>query len=136
MFIFAPQENLDALGDVLLQDTFNVWDPKALIKKGRERHIFLFEMCLLFAKDVKDSHGKSKYLYKFKLMVSKIGQYFTFLFLFLHVTHYTSRSPFSSFTSCTKNPSPHHLLLLKKKDMGGQLGYEWQMINKTILKIE
>ena len=72
------QENLDALGDVLLQDTFNVWDPKALIKKGRERHIFLFEMCLLFAKDVKDSHGKSKYLYKFKLMV-RFSTFWTWL---------------------------------------------------------
>ncbi len=73
---FNLQENLDALGDVLLQDTFNVWDPKALIKKGRERHIFLFEMCLLFAKDVKDSHGKSKYLYKFKLMVRLLFSWF------------------------------------------------------------
>ena len=64
------QENLDAVGDVLLQETFNVWDPKALIKKGRERHLFLFEMCLIFAKEVKDSNAKTKYMYKFKLMVS------------------------------------------------------------------
>ncbi len=68
------QENLDAVGDVLLQDTFNVWDPKALIKKGRERHLFLFEMCLVFAKEVKDSNGKTKYMYKFKLMVSGKGE--------------------------------------------------------------
>ena len=63
------QENLDLLGEVLLQDRFTVWDPKQLIKKGRDRHIFLFEMCLLVAKEVKDSNGKSKYVYKFKLMV-------------------------------------------------------------------
>ncbi|ESO07374.1 hypothetical protein HELRODRAFT_191159 [Helobdella robusta] len=39
--------SLEALGEVLLQDTFVVWDPKLLIKKGRERRLFLFDMCLL-----------------------------------------------------------------------------------------
>ena len=73
------QENLTICGDVLLQDNFTVWDPKQLIKKGRERHIFLFEMCLLFAKEMKDNNGKSKYMYKFKLLVSRI-----FYFLFCH----------------------------------------------------
>ena len=61
---------LDALGEVLLQDNFTIWDPKQLIKKGRERRLFLFDMCLLVSKEVKDSNGKSKYMYKFKLMVS------------------------------------------------------------------
>ena len=61
--------NLSLCGDVLLQDNFTVWDPKQLIKKGRDRHIFLFEMCLLVAKEIKDGNGKSKYLYKFKLEV-------------------------------------------------------------------
>jgi len=55
---------------VLLQDNFTIWDPKQLIKKGRERRLFLFDVCLLVSKEVKDSNGKSKYLYKFKLMVS------------------------------------------------------------------
>lgn len=58
------------LGEVILQDAFSVWDPKQLIKKGRERHIFLFELYLLFTKEVKDSSGKVKYIYKNKLMVS------------------------------------------------------------------
>lgn len=61
---------LDKLGEVILQDTFHVWDPKQIIRKGRERHIFLFELYLLFSKEVKDSSGKAKYLYKNKLMVS------------------------------------------------------------------
>ena len=61
---------MDVLGEVLLQDNFTVWDPKQLIKKGRERRLFLFEMCLLVSKEVKDGTGKSKYMYKFKLMVS------------------------------------------------------------------
>ncbi|CAG2064035.1 unnamed protein product, partial [Timema podura] len=59
--------SLDKLGEVILQDTFHVWDPKQIIRKGRERHIFLFELYLLFSKEVKDSSGKAKYLYKNKL---------------------------------------------------------------------
>lgn len=59
----------DKLGEVVLQDAFSVWDPKQLIRKGRDRHIFLFEMYLLFTKEVKDSAGKVKYIYKNKLMV-------------------------------------------------------------------
>ncbi|XP_070187687.1 triple functional domain protein-like isoform X2 [Littorina saxatilis] len=67
------EESLEALGEVLLQDTFTVWDPKQIIRKGRERRLFLFDVCLLFSKEVKDSSGKSKYMYKFKLMISEIN---------------------------------------------------------------
>ena len=63
------EDSIEALGEVILQDNFTVWDPKQLIKKGRERHIFLFDMCLIFAKESKDSNGKTKYMSKFKLMV-------------------------------------------------------------------
>ncbi|XP_034255517.1 kalirin isoform X2 [Thrips palmi] len=66
-------KNLDSLGEVILQDTFQVWDPKQIIRKGRERHIFLFELYLLFSKEVKDSNGKAKYIYKNKLMTSELG---------------------------------------------------------------
>lgn len=66
----------DKLGEVVLQDAFSVWDPKQLIRKGRDRHIFLFEMYLLFTKEVKDSAGKVKYIYKNKLMVSKLSALF------------------------------------------------------------
>lgn len=52
---------IDTLGDVVLQDSFTVWDPKQLIRKGRDRHIFLFELYLLFSKEVKDSAGKVCY---------------------------------------------------------------------------
>jgi hypothetical protein len=65
------QGDLNTLGEVLLQDNFTVWDPKQLIKKGRERHLFLFELCLLLSKEVKDSTGKSKYSFKLKLPVRK-----------------------------------------------------------------
>ncbi|XP_045464356.1 kalirin isoform X2 [Harmonia axyridis] len=63
----------DKLGEVVLQDAFSVWDPKQIIRKGRERHIFLFELYLLFTKEVKDSAGKVKYIYKSKLMSSELG---------------------------------------------------------------
>ena len=59
----------EALGDVLLQDKFQVWDSKQLIKKAKDRHVFLFETSLVFAKEIKDQKGKLKYIYKFKLMV-------------------------------------------------------------------
>ncbi|XP_014470162.1 PREDICTED: triple functional domain protein isoform X3 [Dinoponera quadriceps] len=64
---------IDTLGDVVLQDSFTVWDPKQLIRKGRDRHIFLFELYLLFSKEVKDSAGKVKYIYKNRLMTSELG---------------------------------------------------------------
>ena len=61
----------NTLGEVVLQDSFQVWDPKQmLIRKTKERHIFLFELYLVFSKEVKDSNGKSKYIYKSRLMVS------------------------------------------------------------------
>lgn len=59
----------EALGDVLLQDKFQVWDSKQIIKKAKDRHVFLFETSLVFAKEIKDQRGKLKYIYKFKLMV-------------------------------------------------------------------
>ena len=32
--------------------------------------MFLFELYLVFSKEVKDSNGKAKYLYKMKMLVS------------------------------------------------------------------
>lgn len=64
--------NIDSQGELILQESFQVWDPKTLIRKGRERHLFLFEMSMVLSKEVKDSNGRSKYLYKSKLFVSNI----------------------------------------------------------------
>ncbi|KAM6899822.1 triple functional domain protein-like [Xenentodon cancila] len=66
-------ENIESQGELILQDSFHVWDPKTLIRKGRERHLFLFEMSLVFSKEVKDSNGRSKYIYKSKLYTSELG---------------------------------------------------------------
>ena len=60
----------ETLGEVVMQDSFQVWDPKQIIRKAKERHIFLFELYLVFAKEVKDTNGKAKYIYKSKLLVS------------------------------------------------------------------
>ncbi|XP_026150157.1 triple functional domain protein [Mastacembelus armatus] len=65
--------NIDSQGELILQESFQVWDPKTLIRKGRDRHLFLFEMSLVFSKEVKDSNGHSKYLYKSKLFTSELG---------------------------------------------------------------
>lgn len=64
---------MDKLGEVILQENFQVWDPKQIIRKARERHVFLFEQYLLFSKEVKDSQGKVKYIYKAKLLTSDLG---------------------------------------------------------------
>ncbi|GCC25469.1 hypothetical protein chiPu_0003879, partial [Chiloscyllium punctatum] len=66
-------ENLESQGELILQESFQVWDPKSLIRKGRERHLFLFEMSLIFSKEIKDSNGRSKYIYKHKLLTSELG---------------------------------------------------------------
>lgn len=49
------------------------WDNKQIIRKGRERHVFLFDLYLLFSKEVKDTNGVVKYVYKNKLMTSDLG---------------------------------------------------------------
>ena len=61
----------NTLGEVVLQDCFQIWDPKQLIRKAKDRHIFLFELYLVFSKELKDSNGKSKYIYKSRLMVRR-----------------------------------------------------------------
>ncbi|XP_037933419.1 triple functional domain protein isoform X2 [Teleopsis dalmanni] len=63
----------DNLGEVVLQDAFQAWDTKQIIRKGRERRVFLFDLYLLFAKEVKDSNGSVKYQFKSKLMTIDMG---------------------------------------------------------------
>ena len=49
-----------------------MFDSKQLRRKGKERHIFLFEQALLFSKETKDADGKIKYLYKNKIKVNAL----------------------------------------------------------------
>lgn len=69
LLVSGFDENLAVQGELILQDTFQVWDPKSLIRKGRDRHLFLFELSLVFSKEMKDSSGRTKYVYKNKLLV-------------------------------------------------------------------
>ncbi|CAF4663111.1 unnamed protein product, partial [Rotaria sp. Silwood1] len=63
----------EALGDVLLQNTFQIWDSKQIIKKGKERHVFLFETSIVIAKILKPvARGTVRYIYKYKLMTAEI----------------------------------------------------------------
>nr|CDS25599.1 kalirin [Hymenolepis microstoma] len=57
---------MSCLGDVVLQDQFTVWEPKQLIKKSRERRVFLFDICLVLAKECPVNPGESKMKYQFK----------------------------------------------------------------------
>lgn len=78
-------ENLDVQGELILQDSFQVWDPKSLIRKGRERHLFLFEISLVFSKEIKDSSGHTKYVYKNKLLVGVAVKKMLWVLCFLWV---------------------------------------------------
>ena len=69
LYIFLPSI-IERLGEVVMQDCFQVVDQKQIIRKAKDRHIFLFEMYLVFCKDVKDTNGKAKYIYKAKFLVS------------------------------------------------------------------
>ncbi|OON21298.1 PH domain protein [Opisthorchis viverrini] len=51
---------IHSLGDVILQDQFTVWEPKQLIKKSRERRVFLFDNCLILAKEASTQPGEHK----------------------------------------------------------------------------
>ena len=62
--------SFETLGEVVLQESFQAVDSKQIIRKVKERHIFLFELYLVLAKEVKDGGGKTKYAYKSKMMVS------------------------------------------------------------------
>ncbi|XP_063844125.1 triple functional domain protein-like isoform X3 [Scylla paramamosain] len=64
----------DSLGEVILQDSFQVWDQRQLIRKVRDRHIFLFDLYLVFCKEVRDPSGnKTKYAYKHRLVTSELS---------------------------------------------------------------
>lgn len=65
---------ISSLGEVVLQDSFQVTDSKSLLRKIRERRIFLFEFYLVFAKEIKveSSQQKGKYQFRNKVILSDI----------------------------------------------------------------
>lgn len=102
---YCSQEDLIALGEVLLQDKFTLWDPKHIIKKGRERQIFLFEDCIVFAKETIES-GKTKYIYKTRLLVRALEgrEREIYIYIYLHLRFNYFSSLFSIyFVICSEN---------------------------------
>lgn len=78
-----------------LQDSFTVQDNKQIIRKGRERHVFLFELYVLFSKEVKDASGSVKYyIYKNKLLTSGKYQYDKKIYVHARFNFYFSLNTF------------------------------------------
>ncbi|VEL19223.1 unnamed protein product [Protopolystoma xenopodis] len=63
---------MSSLGEVVLQDQFTVWEPKQIIKKGRDRRVFLFDAYLILAKEQASLPGehKARYLFKLRLLLA------------------------------------------------------------------
>lgn len=78
LYLAGVEDGLDVQGELLLQDSFLVWEPKSLIRKGRDRHLFLFELSLIFSKEIKDSSGRTKYIYKSRLRVRTTSSFALF----------------------------------------------------------
>lgn len=66
-------QDKDSLGEFLIQHSFLIWDPRHLIKKGRERQVFLFDLCILFCKRVSEQHDAEKFVFKSRLLTSEIN---------------------------------------------------------------
>ncbi|XP_061081598.1 kalirin [Conger conger] len=105
-------ENLDVQGELILQDTFQVWDPKTLIRKGRDRHLFLFEISLVFSKEIKDSAGRTKYVYKNKLQAAELG-----------VTEHIEGDPCKFALWAGRTPSSDNKTVLKASNI--EVKQEW-----------
>ncbi|XP_055338220.1 triple functional domain protein-like isoform X2 [Paramacrobiotus metropolitanus] len=63
-------EPLDKLGEIILVDSLQVWEPKQIIRKGRKYQVFLFERAILFTKEIKDANGQKKFVFKNKYMTA------------------------------------------------------------------
>ncbi|XP_071370789.1 kalirin-like, partial [Centroberyx affinis] len=106
------EEGLEVQGELLLQDSFLVWEPKSLIRKGRDRHLFLFELSLIFSKEIKDSSGRTKYLYKSRLRTSELG-----------VTEHIEGDPCKFALWVGRTPTSDNKTILKASSL--ELKQEW-----------
>uniref|UniRef100_H3DDY1 non-specific serine/threonine protein kinase n=1 Tax=Tetraodon nigroviridis TaxID=99883 RepID=H3DDY1_TETNG len=106
------EENLEVQGELILQDSFQVWDPRSLIRKGRDRHLFLFEFSLVFSKEIKDSAGRTKYQYKSRLLTSELG-----------VTEHIEGDPCKFALWAGRTPSSDNKTVLKASSMEAK--QEW-----------
>ncbi|XP_057712502.1 triple functional domain protein-like [Corythoichthys intestinalis] len=65
-------ESIESQGELLLQESFKVWDSKIPFRMGKNRQLFLLKKSLVICKVVKDDKGKSRYMYKRKLNIPEI----------------------------------------------------------------
>ncbi|XP_077574490.1 triple functional domain protein-like [Stigmatopora nigra] len=65
-------ENMELQGQLLLQDSFKVWDSRKVLSMGKNRQVFLLKRSLVVCKMVKDAKGKRRYICKKKLSMSEI----------------------------------------------------------------
>uniref|UniRef100_A0A671Z378 non-specific serine/threonine protein kinase n=1 Tax=Sparus aurata TaxID=8175 RepID=A0A671Z378_SPAAU len=114
------EENLEVQGELILQDSFQVWDPRSLIRKGRDRHLFLFEFSLVFSKEIKDSAGRTKYQYKNKLLTSELG-----------VTEHIEGDPCKFALWAGRTPSSDNKTVLKVSEKSCQLDRLLQLLAAT-----
>ncbi|MFH4976532.1 hypothetical protein AB6A40_003241 [Gnathostoma spinigerum] len=70
---FEEYKKLGYIGDFVMQEAFQVWDPKAYFKKGRDRQVFLFELAIVFSKKIELSTRAIRYVYKNHLMLAEIN---------------------------------------------------------------
>ncbi|XP_061670326.1 triple functional domain protein-like isoform X3 [Syngnathoides biaculeatus] len=65
-------ENVESQGDLIFQETIEVWDSKWLFHRGQTGHLFLFQNCLVLCKEVVDGSRQNKYIFKRKLFTSEL----------------------------------------------------------------
>jgi len=59
-------------GDVIMQNGFQVMDTKQIIRKGKDRHLFLFELSLVVCKKEVADNQDTKYFFKNKYLLSEL----------------------------------------------------------------
>ncbi|XP_077599781.1 triple functional domain protein-like [Stigmatopora nigra] len=58
--------------ELLMEESFKVWDSKSPFRMGRKRYLFLLEKTLVFCKVAKGTKGKFKYIFKRQFNLSEI----------------------------------------------------------------
>ncbi|XP_057708769.1 triple functional domain protein-like [Corythoichthys intestinalis] len=53
-------DSIESQGELLLQESFKVWDSKIPFRMGKNRQLFLLEKSMVVCKVVKDNKGKSR----------------------------------------------------------------------------
>ncbi|XP_077594853.1 triple functional domain protein-like [Stigmatopora nigra] len=64
--------SIESQGELLLQESFKVWDSKSPFHLGKNRHLFLLNNSLVVCKVFKEAKVQSKYIYKKKVNISEI----------------------------------------------------------------